>query len=306
MTVTYLGRGWWDPGTLPRQGHTIPHAQVVGITVHHTVFVLGDWDGDGIRYGDLDDVRTYMRRLQTSRPDLGSDVPYSFVVFRDANDTDALVVEGRGFGRTGAHTAGYNSTRYGVAFAANTQNEPVTPGMVAAVRWVGEHLADPIGAAPALLHYQLKATACPGSSGKAHAAEYQPPYLTSTDPVDDPSEEDAMLYIVKGVRPDGSVRDDAWVTDLAERWPITGQARLDLLTAPLLQRPLGPVVTGPFGGWFHAWSEAQVDAIPIAAGAVTASSIAAALAPLLPPQTDVDAGELAAAVVAALGAELTD
>ncbi|MCP3856062.1 MAG: N-acetylmuramoyl-L-alanine amidase, partial [Actinomycetia bacterium] len=130
-------------------------------------------------HGDLDDIAAYMRRLQTVRPDLGPEVPYSFVVFAGDGPLDVVVCEGRGRGRTGAHTAGHNSTSYGVAYAGNTEDEPVTAGMEEGVRWVGRTmLDDPEGARPTAGHWQSKATACQGRNGKAVQDRQQPPFTT--------------------------------------------------------------------------------------------------------------------------------
>ena len=111
----------------------------------------------------------------------------SFVVFEAAADGDCVVAEGRGFGVTGAHTSGYNSSRYGVALAGNSSTRPVTEGILSGYRWVGRRLADPAGAEPTLGHRDVKATECPGSSLYAALPQLQPPFeeedmpLTSDD-----------------------------------------------------------------------------------------------------------------------------
>jgi hypothetical protein len=186
MAVTYLSRAQWGAGSLDA-GRRAPHAQFVGLVVHHTVAVMPDWDRDGRRYGDLDDIKRYMRWLKTARPDLGPDVPYSFVVFEAARDSDCVVAEGRGFGVTGAHTSGFNSSRYGVALAGNSSIRPVTEGILSGYRWVGRRLANPAGAKPTIGHRDVKATECPGTSLYAALPQLQPPFeeedmpLTSDD-----------------------------------------------------------------------------------------------------------------------------
>lgn len=175
MTVLELDRS--DLGLGPvAAGYEVPHAQFKGLAIHHTVMVMADYDRDGFLHGDLDDVRRYMHVLKGARPDLGPDVPYSFVVFEGREPWDAIVCHGRGWGRTGAHTAGYNSTRYGVAIAGNTDARPVTRGMLDAIRWVGGRLANPAGAAATFGHFQVKATACPGASMKKNLPNVQPPF----------------------------------------------------------------------------------------------------------------------------------
>ena len=133
--LTYLDRN--DTGLGPlRAGYSAPLAQFTGWIPHHTVMVMPDYDRDGFLHGDLDDIARYMRVLQSARPDLGSEVPYSAVVFQGAGPFDVVMCEGRGPGRTGAHTPGYNSTRYAVAAAGNTEITPVTDGMVWGCRWL--------------------------------------------------------------------------------------------------------------------------------------------------------------------------
>lgn len=184
MTVTYLDRAAWGAGPIT-VGYSAPHSQFLGIVVHHTVFILSDYDRDGHTHGDLDDIRRYMQVLKTLRPDLGPDVPYSFVVFEGARPDDCVVAEGRGFGRTGAHTSGFNSSRYGVALAGNSSTRPVTEGVLAGYRWVGARLANPVFAQPTIGHRDTRATECPGTSLYAALPQIQPPFA-------DPEEDDEM------------------------------------------------------------------------------------------------------------------
>lgn len=198
MTVTVLERVDWraDGGATPQAGYPAPHAQFVGLAIHHTVMVLPDYDRDGHLRGDLDDVRLYMRTLQYARPDLGPDVPYSFVVFPGARDEDGIVAVGRGFGRTGAHTIDYNSTRYGVAYAGNASIDRVTPGVLEAVRWVGARLASPGTAAATFGHRDVKSTECPGNNLYALLDRVQPPFAAPA-PLPDFRKDDPMIVKLK-------------------------------------------------------------------------------------------------------------
>lgn len=189
MTVTELSRAQWGAGPLGA-GHVVPLAQFVGLVVHHTVIVMPDYDHDGMLAGDLEDAIVYMRVLQHARPDLGADVPYSFVVFEGAGENDCIVAEGRGVGVTGAHTIGYNSTRYGVAFAGDFTAHAPTPGMWAGVAHVGRRLADPSGAERTLEHRDVYATECPGNATPSPALA-QPPF---TDPS---PQEDELVFIIE-------------------------------------------------------------------------------------------------------------
>lgn len=181
MTITRLTRDDWSAGPLG-SGHVVPTSQFVGLVVHHTVIVMPDYDHDGLTAGDLDDARAYMQQLQRARPDLGPEVPYSFVVFAGATDLDAIVADGRGLGVTGAHTIGYNSTRYGIAYAGDMTSVAPTAGMLAGVRYCGRLLDNPAGAQPTLGHRDVYATACPGDAAYPHLPELQPPF---TDPEND-------------------------------------------------------------------------------------------------------------------------
>lgn len=197
MGVHYLSRDEWQAGAIGA-GHAAPHSQFTGLAIHHTVMVLPDYDRDGFLNGDLDDICRYMRQLQVSRPDLGLEVPYSFVVFLGATDNDCVVAEGRGFGRTGAHTVGFNSSRYGVAFAGNASVSPATDGVVDGIRWVGSALADPAGANPTFGHRDVKATECPGNHLYARLGELQPPFTRTPLEEDDmPYSEDQLLALME-------------------------------------------------------------------------------------------------------------
>jgi hypothetical protein len=205
-----------------QSGYHVPHEQFIGLVIHHTV--VGYW-GDPI---------AYMRRLQTSRPDLTLEVPYSFIVMPGATDEDAIIGFGRGWERTGAHTIGYNSTRYGVAFAGDFTEVAPTSGMLAAVREIGSQLADPINAVWTLGHRDTGyATACPGVCTMPHMEELQPPFVVplvvqSIQSPATPIEEDMQLS--------DKTTEGHSVNDLLE-WTIAGvnkiNARLDVIEQAL-------------------------------------------------------------------------
>lgn len=183
-SYTFLSRATWGADPLEVQvGYAVPHEQFVGLVVHHTVIVMPDYDRDGYLNGDLDDVARYMRQLQRARPDLGDEVPYSFVFFEGADPDDIIIAEGRGYGRTGAHTVGYNSTRYGCSLAGDYTEHAPTPGQWAGIRSIGASLADPVGAQPTIGHRDVAATACPGNDAYPHLDLLQPPFTTLEDEV---------------------------------------------------------------------------------------------------------------------------
>lgn len=183
--ILYLDRAAWGAGGPP--GHRIPAGRArpvyvgpqrfVGMVGHHTVSIVQDWDGDGIVLGDLEDIARFMRNLMVVRAsDLGEEVPYSFVMFPTPDPNTAVLAEGRGIGWTGAHTSGFNSSRYGIAAAGNTSVDPITAGQEAAVRYIGTFLADPANASLMSGHRDHKATACPGSSYYSALDRLQGPY----------------------------------------------------------------------------------------------------------------------------------
>ncbi len=84
MSVTALSRNQWRARRdLPHRGHPIGPTRRTEIFIHHTVVTdrdatINDWE-------NLAEVKARMRGLQTIRPDLGMDVPYSMVAFCMAN-----------------------------------------------------------------------------------------------------------------------------------------------------------------------------------------------------------------------------
>ena len=210
--IEVLSREDWgaDPN-LPKLGWQVPVTQFVGLIVHHTVMVLKDTDHDGYAAGDLDDISNYMQRLQVARPDLGLDVPYSFVVFEGRHELDAVICIGRGQFRTGAHTAGYNSTAWGVALAGDYTHIAPTPGMLEAIRLIGRWLADPVNALPTLGHKDTVATACPGALAYPLLDQVQPPFTSE----DDMTLDDLVAALGPNARRTGNLieirlRDDVW------------------------------------------------------------------------------------------------
>ena len=234
MTVTFLARNQWGAGDL-HSGYVVAPAQFVGLVAHHTVMVLPDYDRDGFTHGDIDDISRYMRTLQPARPDLGNEVPYSYVVFRGADDQSCVVAEGRGRGVTGAHTEGYNSTRYGIAFAGNADTDLITPGVLAGYRFCGRQLVNPSAALPTIGHRDTKATACPGAHLYSQLAEIQPPFTEVTMPIIPP-------WAAKGVywaRATGLIRGDGDVnTPITTAQVVTILLRFAKLFAPATQKKL--------------------------------------------------------------------
>ena len=118
-----LDRIDWKADTdYSRRGHHIGPQRRTEVVVHHTV--IADADNSRNEWVTLDAVKLWMRRLQVIRPELGFDVPYNVVAFC-MSDGDLVLCEGRGLGRTGAHTPDHNRSALGIAFHGNFEDEPL-------------------------------------------------------------------------------------------------------------------------------------------------------------------------------------
>lgn len=227
MTVHYFARGDWDFSGLPRMGYQVDPKQFTGLAVHHTVTYFDPDDFDPA--GEIIAVKNHMRRLQNERPDLGLDVPYSWVVFEHQNAGDSYVCEGRGPGRTGAHTYGYNSTRYGVAVVGNFVNQVPTQGIIDGINYVGYHYC-PWATSPTQGHgsFPQNATACPGNNLNSRLGEMQPPFKPSEPTViEKPNglDDDDMLRML--IDESGTV----YAVDGLQATPISSQYTVTVLTA---------------------------------------------------------------------------
>jgi hypothetical protein len=151
------------------------HAAFNGLVVHHTV--TSEYLDHNKNGYDRAEVNKAMQALRVMRPDLGPDIPYSFVVFPGEDADSCIVAEGRGFWRVGAHTENWNSKRYGVALWGNYQTRKPTHGQQMGIRWLGAWLAPGVGSIqPAMAHRNVSATACPGRNMNDLMWTVQPPY----------------------------------------------------------------------------------------------------------------------------------
>lgn len=116
--VLYLNRiDWGANPRYPKRGNDVARTKRKHVTFHHTVIVDSD-DSPNV-WEKSDDIKGKMRQLQVIRAaDLGTDVPYSFVIFLMA-DGSITVCEGRGYDRSGAHTKGHNTDGIGISFEGN-------------------------------------------------------------------------------------------------------------------------------------------------------------------------------------------
>lgn len=95
------------------------------------------------------------------------DISYSWLTDRQGNE-----IEGRGWGRQGAHTVGYNSTAHALSLVGNLDSTPVPNGMVLGiVRLIRRHR----GYGPGRIthpHSAVSQTACPGRYARADIPKY--------------------------------------------------------------------------------------------------------------------------------------
>lgn len=128
--VEFLSRTDWGARTdLPRLGTVLPSSTATEAIQHHTVII--DDDATPNRWESQAEVIPKMQRLQTIRPGLGLDVPYSWVVFLmeyKRGRLGLILCEGRGPYRRGAHTKWHNVTGRAMAIEGNTEiGLPITP-----------------------------------------------------------------------------------------------------------------------------------------------------------------------------------
>lgn len=122
--LLYLSREEWDDSGQPRLGAILNNAEAVEAIQHHTVGA--DDDGTPNLWTDITETIERMRFLRTIRPDLGEDVPYSWVFFlmepHVFGEGGMVVCEGRGPDRRGAHTKYHNRTGRAAAVAGNLED----------------------------------------------------------------------------------------------------------------------------------------------------------------------------------------
>lgn len=173
--------------SIPRLGKIVPVADRDGVVHHHTV-------GGGANVHTIKSALSYARALQTIRPDLGKDVPYNFVSFvLGMSEThDLLIVEGRGFLRSGAHTVdtnrpgSENSDLIAIAWAGDFRfgDGIVEVGwpehVIAAGHWLREHAPAGMFAGKSISvtgHKDHKATSCPGDFVYRNLDAFRAAYL---------------------------------------------------------------------------------------------------------------------------------
>lgn len=118
------------------------------------------------------------------------DISYSYGVH-----PTGVILEGRG-DRVGAHTAGRNSTSYGVVLIGNYENQVPPEIQIDAVRWLIKALKDrgglPMQTFPSGGHRDLMATACPGRHAYIRIADMRRAWV-APGPTATPTREGAVV-----------------------------------------------------------------------------------------------------------------
>lgn len=114
-----------------------------------------------------------------------NDIGYSFLV-----DDDGEVFEGRGWGRTGAHTYGFNSVGYGVCWLGDSTLETPTASAIAAIAQVildGIRLGR-ITANPTIVGHRDRVTdtGCPGDALELRLPEIRSLVVAPKPPIEVP------------------------------------------------------------------------------------------------------------------------
>lgn len=160
--MKYVQREEW--GAVLIEDYTpLVRDRVSRVFLHHTT--------GGQRHDKAEWLRSIQRFHRETRG--WSDIAYNVLV-----DMDGVAYLGRGFGRVGAHTKGYNSSSVAVAYLGDGDRavpqaalRSIRAVMEEADRWFGRPLER-------LPHRAVGATACPGDLLAA--------WLAAGMPVDDP------------------------------------------------------------------------------------------------------------------------
>lgn len=194
--MAIITRSDWGAG--PHRASTI-HTPVSRLFLHHTV--TPEWTGA--------DAARKLQDIAFGRGFL--DISYSWLVDVDGNE-----IEGRGWGRQGAHTVGYNSTSHAISLVGNFEvDQPPAKMLAAAARLVGKHASFGPGRITNG-HRDVSQTSCPGKYAYAAIDEINR-LAVEGDDIADPASEDGeiMQRSNTSVRGDGSA---AAVQEVCNDW----------------------------------------------------------------------------------------
>lgn len=137
-----ITRSDWGAGPHRASRISLP---VSRLFLHHTV--TPEWTG----------AEAGRKLQQIARQRGFADISYSWLV-----DVDGNQIEGRGWGRQGAHTKGYNSTSHAISLVGNFQTNQPSDAMI---RGAAELVSEHAGVGPGRIthgHRDVSQTSCPG------------------------------------------------------------------------------------------------------------------------------------------------
>ena len=144
--MNIVGRAEW--GAKPAVGVTNLVPSRVGMCVlHHTTGT----------YAGPQTVRN-IQAFHQGPTRKWADIAYSFLVA-----PDGTIYEGRGWGKQGAHTKGYNSSSVGIAFIGDGRL-PVPAPALASIAWLGSEADRRFGTLRRVGHRDVGSTVCPGDA----------------------------------------------------------------------------------------------------------------------------------------------
>ena len=145
--MNIVGRAEW--GAKPAVGVTnLVPSRVALCVLHHTT---GTYSGSGQTVRNIQAFHQGPTRKW-------ADIAYSFLVA-----PDGTIYEGRGWGKQGAHTKGYNSSSVGIAFIGDGRL-PVPAPALASIAWLGSEADRRFGTLRRVGHRDVGSTVCPGDA----------------------------------------------------------------------------------------------------------------------------------------------
>ena len=144
--MNIVGRAEW--GAKPAVGVTnLVPSRVTLCVLHHTTGT----------YAGAQTVRN-IQAFHQGPTRKWADIAYSFLVA-----PDCTIFEGRGWGKQGAHTKGYNSSSVGIAFIGDGRL-PVPAPALASIAWLGSEADRRFGTLRRVGHRDVGSTVCPGDA----------------------------------------------------------------------------------------------------------------------------------------------
>jgi hypothetical protein len=181
--MAVITRDEWGAG--PQRAETIP-LPVQRLYLHHSV--TPEWLGA--------EAARNLQDIARARGFL--DISYSWLV-----DVAGNRIEGRGWGRAGAHTVGWNSTSHAICLVGNFQDKVPPDAMLAgAAALVRKHAR--VG--PDRIthgHRDVASTACPGDRAYTRIDDINQLAAQPPKPEPEPQEDPDMLEISTAARGDG-------------------------------------------------------------------------------------------------------